>query len=106
MILKKTAKAHEAEHAGKHEEKFKTIARRNKLLGLWAAGLLKIEGAEVEEYAKQVVHADFEEPGDEDVLRWVFASLTQNGIEISKAQVREKMEELLKVAENYPPPAP
>ena len=63
--------AAEAKFAHDQEFQFKTIARRNKLLGLWAAEQMGISGADAEAYAKQVVIADFEEPGDADVLRKV-----------------------------------
>jgi hypothetical protein len=59
-------KLHERDHSYKHEKDFRVAARRNKLLGLWAAELMNIRGAEAEAYAKQVVSADLDEPGDED----------------------------------------
>ena len=76
-----TAKqAAEAKFTHDQEFQFKTIARRNKLLGLWAAEQMGISGADAEAYAKQVVIADFEEPGDADVLRKVLGDLTDKGI--------------------------
>jgi hypothetical protein len=77
------------------EQKFKAIARRNKLLGLWAAEKLGKTGTEADAYAKEVVAADFEESGDDDVLRKVAADL--NG-KASDAEIRKKMDELLATA--------
>jgi hypothetical protein len=68
------------------------MARRNKLLGLWAAGLLGKSGAEADAYAKDVVMSDFEEPGDDDVLRKVMKDLEGKATE---QQVRAQMSELL-----------
>ena len=72
---------------------FKATARRNKLLGLWAAGLMGLESAD--EYAKAVVKSDFEQPGDDDVLRKVFEDLKGSGVEMRESDVRMKMDELL-----------
>ena len=77
-----------------HEElRFKATARRNKQLGLWAAGKLGKTGDEAEAYAKSVVLADFEEAGDEDVMRKVKTDLAATGV--SEADIRAKMAELL-----------
>ena len=83
----------EKKFAHDEELRFKSIARRNKLLGLWAAGQLGKTGAEADAYAKDVVVADFEEDGDDDVLRKVAGDLSGNGV--TEQQVREKMVELL-----------
>ena len=83
----------EKKFAHDEELRFKSIARRNKLLGLWAAGQLGKTGADADAYAKEVVVADFEEDGDDDVLRKVAGDLASNGV--SEQQVREKMVELL-----------
>lgn len=77
------------------EQEFKAGARRNRLLGEWAAGLMGLEGDHVAEYAKAVVKSDFELPGDEDVLRKVFEDLKGSGVEIRETDVRRKMDELL-----------
>jgi hypothetical protein len=77
------------------EQKFKATARRNRLLGLWAAEKLGITGDAVAAYAKEVVAADFEEAGDGDVLRKVAGDLSAKGIAVTEAQVRVKMDELL-----------
>ena len=86
----------------KHDEelRFKVVARRNKLLGLWAAGLMGLEGEAVEAYAMDVVRSDFEAPGDDDVLRKVLDDLTGKGIEASEKLVRKQMNDLLAEAED------
>ena len=75
--------------------RFKAEARRNKLLGLWAAGLLGKSGEEAETYAKSVVAADFDEAGDEDVFRKVRADFDAASVAQSDHQIRRTMEELL-----------
>ena len=80
------------------ELKFKAEARRNKLLGLWAAEKLGITGDAAGAYAKDVVAADFEEAGDNDVLHKVLKDLTAKGQAITERDVRAKMDELLAVA--------
>lgn len=80
------------------ETRFKAIARRNKLLGLWAAEKLGKSDEEAEVYAKDVVRADFEEAGDEDVFRKVFGDLQLGGAKETETDVRKAMEELLLVA--------
>jgi hypothetical protein len=77
------------------EQEFKAGARRNRLLGEWAAGLMGLQEPHIVEYAKAVVKSDFELPGDEDVLRKVFEDLKGSGVEIREADVRMKMDELL-----------
>ncbi len=83
----------EKKFAHDEELKFKAYARRNKLLGLWAAELLGMSGPAAEAYAKEVVLADFEEAGDNDVMRKVAKDLASKGI--SEQDVRRKMTELL-----------
>lgn len=78
------------------ELRFKAEARRNKLLGLWAAEQLGLSGDEAAAYAKDVVAADFEEAGDADVLRKVAADLSAKGV--TEQQIRMKMDELLTAA--------
>ncbi len=77
------------------EQEFKASARRNKLLGQWAAGLMGLQAAHIDEYAKAVVKSDFELPGDEDVLRKVFEDLKGAGVTITEGEVRMKMDELM-----------
>jgi hypothetical protein len=82
----------EKEFAHEEELRFKALARRNKMLGLWAAGLLGKSGADAEAYAKDVVLADFEEAGDDDVLRKMVKDLAGKADE---AQVRAQMQTFL-----------
>jgi hypothetical protein len=83
----------EKKFAHDEELQFKAMARRNKLLGLWAAGVLGKTGPDAEAYAKEVVLADFEEAGDNDVLRKVAADLKDKGID--EAAIRAQMGTLL-----------
>jgi len=85
----------EKQFAHDAELRFKATARRNKLLGMWAAGKLGLTGAEAEAYAKEVVLADFEEPGDDDVFRKVRKDFDAKGVVQSDHQIRRTMEELL-----------
>ncbi len=87
--------AFENKFAHDAEMQFKAEARRNKLLGQWAAGLMGKTGEEVDAYAKEVVKSDFEEAGDDDVFRKVSADL---GDKASEEEIRAKMTELLGVA--------
>ena len=77
------------------ELKFKAVNRRNKLLGLWAAEKMGVSGDAAAAYAKEVVASDFEEAGDDDVLRKVLADLTAKGVSVSEAELRAKMEALI-----------
>jgi len=86
----------EKQFAHDEELKFKAIARRNKMLGLWAAGLLGKSGVDAEAYAKEVVLADFKEAGDNDVMSKVAEDLQPKGI--TEQQVRAQMTELLAAA--------
>jgi hypothetical protein len=88
----------EKKYALDEEQKFKAEARRNRLLGLWAAEKLGITGDAAAAYAKDVVAADFEEAGDGDVLRKVFGDLSAKCVAITEAQVRVKMDELMALA--------
>jgi len=90
--------AFESKFARDEELKFKAVARRNKLLGLWAAGLLGKTGEAAETYAKTVVAADFEEAGDEDVFRKIRADFDAAGVAQSDHQIRRTMDELTTTA--------
>ncbi|EAP91441.1 MAG: DUF1476 domain-containing protein [Oceanicaulis sp.] len=90
--------AFENKFAHDQELEFKAVARRNKLLGLWAAELMGLTGDDAEAYGKDVVKADFEEAGDEDVFRKVRGDFDARGIEQSDHQIRHKMEQLLEEA--------
>jgi len=91
-------KAYENKYAHDQELEFKAQARRNRLLGEWAAGLMGMTGDDVAAYAKEVVKADFEEAGDEDVFRKVRGDFDARGIEQSDHQIRREIERLLDVA--------
>lgn len=84
-------RAFEAKFARDEEMQFRIHARRNRLLGQWAAGLMKLNSAEADAYAKAVVQADFEEAGDEDVLRKLLGDLTAAGVEIDDGAVRKAL---------------
>ncbi|PBB35954.1 MULTISPECIES: DUF1476 domain-containing protein [unclassified Mesorhizobium] len=88
----------EKKFAMDEETKFKAVARRNKLLGLWAAEKLDKSGVDADAYAKEVVRADFEEAGDNDVFRKVRADFDAAGVVQSDAQIRQAMDELLATA--------
>lgn len=88
----------ERKFAMDEEQRFKAAARRNKLLGLWAAEKLGKSGADAEAYAKEVIVADFVEAGDDDVFRKVKADLEAAGANQSEHQIRRKMDELMAVA--------
>ncbi len=87
--------AFENKFAHDEELRFKATARRNKLLGLWAAEKLGKSGAEADAYAKAVVVADFEEAGDEDVVRKVKADFAAGAVTVGDAEIRQIMAELL-----------
>mgnify|MGYP001043175075 FL=1 len=87
--------AYENKFAHDEELRFKATARRNKLLGLWAAEKLGKSGADAEAYAKSVVVADFEEAGDEDVVRKVKNDFALAGVSITDTEIRTVMTELL-----------
>ena len=87
--------AFEAKFAHDAEMQFKADARRNKLLGLWAAELMGKSADDAAEYAKEVIKADFEEAGHEDVVRKVAADL---GDKSNPDEIRAKMSELLVIA--------
>jgi hypothetical protein len=90
--------AEETKYARDSELDFKVVARRNKLLGAWAAGLMGLTGEEADAYAKSIVMADFEEAGDDDVFRKVKADLAAQSVEVSDHQIRREMESLLETA--------
>ncbi len=92
-------KGFEAKYKHDQEFQFKATARRNKLLGLWAAELMGIEGEAAAAYAREVVQSDFEEPGDDDVVRKVLGDLETKGVEKSEHQVRKQLDELLAIAQ-------
>lgn len=88
----------EKKFAHDEELQFKAGARRNKLLGNWAAELMGLTGDEAAEYAKSVVRADFEEAGDDDVFRKIRGDFDTHKIEQSDHQIRRTMDELMATA--------
>jgi hypothetical protein len=90
--------AFESKFAHDAELQFKAGARRNKLLGLWAAGLLGKTGEEADAYARSVVASDFEEAGDHDVFRKIRKDFDTAGVQQSDHQIRRTMDELMQTA--------
>jgi hypothetical protein len=88
-------KSFEKKFAHDEELRFKATARRNKLLGAWAAQKLGLSGAEADAYAKEVVMADFEEAGDHDVFRKVRKDFDAKGVVQSDQDIRKTMDELM-----------
>ena len=88
----------EKKFAHDEELRFKATARRNKLLGLWAAEKLGLSGAEADAYAKSVVVADIEEAGEEDVFRKIRADFDAKKVAQSDHQIRRTMDELMQTA--------
>ena len=84
--------AFENKFAHDQEMAFRITARRNRLLGQWAAALMKLTPEEADSYAKGVVQADFEEAGDEDVIRKLLGDLTSAGIDIDDARIRAALD--------------
>ena len=85
-------RAFETKYARDQEMQVRILARRYRLLGHWAARLMGLTEVEAESYAKDVVRADFEEAGDEDVIRKLLGDLTSAGVEIDEARIREALE--------------
>ena len=86
-------KGFETKFARDQEVAFRIAARRNRLLGAWAAEKLGLTQEEADAYGKAVVQADFEEAGDDDVIRKVFGDLTAAGLDVSEQEVRRALEE-------------
>lgn len=91
-------RAEEAKFALDAATEFKIMARRNKLLGLWAAELMDLHDEEAEAYAKTVVLSDLEEAGDDDVFRKVRTDFDEKHVDRSDARIRDQMAELLPIA--------
>ncbi len=91
-------KAFESKFQKDQELQFKVTARRNKLLGFWAAEQIGMTGDAAEAYAKEVVLADFDAPGDEDVLRKVFQDLSKRGLDVTEHGIRREMDRLFEQA--------
>ncbi len=91
----KREEAFEKKFALDEEQKFKAEARRNRLLGLWAAGKLGLSGDAAGAYAKEIVTAEFGEGGDDAVVRKVLGDLAAKGIAVTETQIRDQMTELM-----------
>ncbi len=94
----KREKIFEDKYKHDQELQFKVEVRRNKLLGLWVAELLGLSGADAEAYAKEVVKADFEEPGDADLIRKILGDAAPKNLDLSEHRIRKKMDEMTAVA--------
>lgn len=90
--------AFEAKYALDQEQEFKAMARRNKMLGLWAAEKMGLSPESAEQYAAAVVRADMEQPGEEDVFRKVAGDFKGSGLTVSEGELRAKMDELASIA--------
>ena len=86
-------RAEEAKFAMDEQTAFRVAARRNRLLGQWAASQMGLTPEETDAYAKEVIQADFEEAGDDDVIRKILGDLTGAGIDVDEAGVRAALEE-------------
>ena len=98
MSFKDREEGFERKFAHDEELRFRAMARRNKLLGLWAAEKLGKNGDDADAYAREVVASDFEEAGDHDVFRKIRKDFDAGGVEQSDHQIRRTMEELLATA--------
>ena len=88
-------KAFEEKFAHDTELQFKAAARRNKMAGMWAAQQLGLDGADAEAYAREVVKADLEEPGDEDVVRKIHGDFTAKGVDISPHRIQKMLDSFM-----------
>ncbi|MEA3051326.1 MAG: hypothetical protein QOG72_229 [Sphingomonadales bacterium] len=84
-------RAFENKYARDQDMQFRIVARRNRLLGQWAAGLMGLSQAEADSYASDVIRADFEEAGDEDVIRKILGDLTSAGVECDEGRIRQAL---------------
>ena len=91
-------KGFESKFALDQEQEFKAVARRNKLLGLWAAEKMGLNAAGAEEYGRAIVKADFDQPGEEDVFRKIAGDFKASGLTVSEGELRSKMDELGSIA--------
>jgi len=94
----KRREGYESKFAHDQDLKFKATARRNKLIGLWAAEKMGLTGTAADDYAKEVVKADFEEAGEEDVFRKIRRDFDAKKLNISDHQIRREMEDLMTTA--------
>ena len=94
-------RAFESQYARDQEMQFKIVARRNRLLGQWAAKKMGLTEAEADAYARDVIRADFEEAGDEDVIRKLLGDLTSAGVEMDESTIRQQLEHKTVEARRY-----
>ncbi|MBT4711247.1 MAG: DUF1476 domain-containing protein [Alphaproteobacteria bacterium] len=98
--LEDRKKGFEEKYAHDKEFEFKVVARRNKLLGLWAAEKLGLDGEDAAAYAREVIESDFEEAGHEDVFNKVWGDFQAKSVDQSEHQVRRQMADLLEEAKH------
>ena len=96
--FKDREKAFESKFAHDQELKFKATARRNKLLGQWAAEQMGLSGDAAQAYVSEVIRSDLEEPGDEDLFRKVWEDLQAKQVDLSEHQVRRQIQDLMEEA--------
>jgi hypothetical protein len=94
-------RAFESKYARDQEMQFKIVARRNRLLGQWAAKKMGLTEAEADAYARDVIRADFEEAGDGDVIRKLLGDLTSAGIEVDEAEIRTQLDHKAEEARRF-----
>ncbi|WP_347301939.1 DUF1476 domain-containing protein [Croceibacterium sp. TMG7-5b_MA50] len=94
-------RAEEAKAALDHETAFRILARRNRLLGQWAAERMRLTPEETDAYAREVVHAEFDEGGDEAVIRKLLGDLTAAGVDASEGDLRIALEEQAVIARRH-----
>lgn len=97
-IFKKREKGEETKYQLDQERQFKIEARRNKLIGLWAAERMGLLATEADAYAKTVVAADFEYAGSDDVIRKLVKDLADKGVKLGDAEVRRELDRFAKIA--------
>ena len=91
-------KGFEAKFGHDQETRFKVMARRNRLLGEWAAEQMGLGDDQIDAYAKDVVASDFDKPGEDDVVEKVLGDFTAKGVSITETDLRKKMDELVSIA--------
>ena len=94
-------RAFESQYARDQDMQFKIVARRNRLLGQWAAKKMGLTEAEADAYARDVIRADFEEAGDDDVIRKLLGDLTSAGVEIEESAIRQALDHKTVEARRY-----
>ena len=94
-------RAFESQYARDQEMQFKIVARRNRLLGQWAAKKMGLTEAEADAYARDAIRADFEEAGDDDVIRKLLGDLTSAGVEIEESAIRQALDHKTVEARRY-----